>query len=120
MTTIGEYIKTKEAQAEADHHFRKTLNFWLKDGTNKLVKFARGKRGTLDYGKYVIMLVSKPNPDMVRLKIKSKPNIIILWGDFGLIARSVSHKYDNQHWKFYHQNAAAENFYKSQVRSAQH
>ena len=64
MATIGEYIKTKEAQAEADSRFRKTLNFWLRDGKHKLIKFRKGSKGTLDYGKYVIMLETERDSEI--------------------------------------------------------
>lgn len=117
MGTIGEYVKTKAAQAEADSHFRKTLNFWLRERNNKLVKFERGKRGTLDYGKYVIMIISKPNPDMVRLGIKAPQMITILWGDYGILTYATTKGYERRlKWKFYKQKSAAENEYKKQVR----
>ena len=114
MGTYGEYIKTAAAQAEADSKFRKTLNFWLKDNDRKLLKFARGKKGTLNYGRYVIMIVNDHNSATKKNLPKIKPIITILWGDFGLLARSVSH--ENQFWKFYRQKSSAEKKYTDQVR----
>ena len=111
-----EYIKTKEAQAEADSRFRKTLNFWLSDGKHKLIKFRKGSKGTLDYGKYVIMLETERDSEIKRLIPKSKPMVTILWGDFGILARSIFTKDDNQKWKFYKLRSAAEKEYAHRVR----
>lgn len=118
MGTIGEFVKTKAAQAEADSHIRKTLNFWLKGDTRrKVLKYEKGRKGTLNYGRYVIIIETAPDSMLKKINPKAKPSFTLLWGDFGILARAtLSSKNQNQHWKFYRQKVSAEKEFKSQVR----
>ena len=103
MTTYGEYIKTKAAQAEADSKIRKNINKWIKDGF-KLIKYKKGSRGTLDYGKSVLMF----SMDSV---IRPKPYIFVMRWNYGL-----SHSANNIDRKMFKLKSAAEKQYASWVR----
>lgn len=103
MTTYGEYIKTKEAQAEADSKTRKYINKYIKDGF-KLIKYKKGTRGTLDYGKTVLMF----SMDSV---IRSKPYIFVMRWNYGL-----SRPENNIEHKMFKLRSAAEKQYQTWVR----
>ena len=103
MTTYGEYIKTKAAQAEADSKIRKNINKWIKDGF-KLIKYKKGSRGTLDYGKSVLMFSHESI-------IRSKPYIFVMRWNYGL-----SHSSNNIDQKMFKLKSAAEKQYASWVR----
>jgi len=107
MVTYGEFIQTKAAQAEADSKFRKHLNNKIKDGY-KLIKMKRGTRGTLDYGKTILMMSIESALKNINPKIK--PYIFVMRWNFGLL------RGDNPlEFKMYKQKSAAEKQYKTWV-----
>ena len=108
MTTIGEYIKTKAAQTEADSKIRKYINTQIKDGY-KLIKYKKGTRGTLDYGKVVLMFTR--DPALKDINPKAKPHIVVMRWNFGIVRGS--NPYESKLFKL---KSAAEKQYTSWVR----
>ena len=108
MTTIGEYIKTKAAQAEVDSKIRKYINTQIKDGY-KLIKYKKGTRGTLDYGKVVLMFTRESALKDIRPKIK--PNVFVMRWNFGIVRGSNPYEF-----KLFKLKSAAEKQYASWVR----
>ena len=107
MVTYGEFIKTKAAQAEADSRIRKYMNEQIRDGY-KLIKFKKGSRGTLDYGRIVLMM-SRESP-MKEINPKTKPFIFVMRWNFGLVRGTTPIEF-----KMFKQRVAAEKQYKSWV-----
>jgi len=105
MATYGEFIKTKEAQAEADSKIRRHLNNQIKDGY-KLIKSKKGTKGTLDYGMIVLMMSHESS--LKDLIPKSKPYIFVMRWNLGRARTSFEHK-------LYKQRPAAEKQYKRWV-----
>ena len=103
MTTYGEYIKTKEAQAEADSKTRKNINKWIRDGF-KLIKYKKGSRGSLDYGKTVLMFSHES-------VARAKPYIFVMRWNYGLV-----HSSNNLESKMFKLKTAAEDQYKRWVK----
>jgi hypothetical protein len=108
MTTIGEYIKTKAAHAEADSKFRKYLNSQIKDGY-KLIKYKKGTRGTLDYGKSVLMFTRESALKDINPKVK--PYIFIMRWNFGVVRGSNPYEF-----KMFKLKSVAEKQYATWVR----
>lgn len=108
MTTIGEYIKTKAAQAEADSKIRKYINNQIKDGY-KLIKYKKGTRGTLDYGKVVSMFTRESA--LKDINPKAKPYIFVTRWNFGIVRGSKPHEF-----KLFKLKSAAEKQYAMWVR----
>jgi hypothetical protein len=106
MVTYGEFIKTKAAQAEADSKIRKYLNEQLRDGY-KLIKSKKGTRGSLDYGKIVLMMSHESS--LKDINPKAKPYIFVLRWNFG----RAHHSFDSKLFKL---KSAAEKQYTSWVR----
>ena len=113
MGTMGEFIKTKAAQAEADSLIRKYTNELIRDGY-KLVKSKKGKRGTLDYGKIVLMFTKESGLKSIRPN--AKPWYIVHKWDYGILARYVSHTSKNIESKLYKQKSSAEKQYQIWVK----
>lgn len=105
MVTYGEFIKTKAAQAEADSKIRRYLNEQIRDGY-KLIKFKKGTRGTLDYGKIVLMMTKESS--LKNINPKAKPHIFVLRWNYGRAHVSFDHK-------LFKLKSAAEKQYKSWV-----
>jgi hypothetical protein len=85
MTTYGEYIKTKAAQAEADSKYRRYLNAQIKGGYN-LIKSKKGSRGSLDYGKTILLMSHESS--LEDIDPKSKPYFFVMRWNFGLVRGS--------------------------------
>jgi hypothetical protein len=90
--TYGDYLVTREARADSDARIRKYINHTLKEQPGfKLVKYARGPPGTLDYGRAVMMFAHPPGDLAKELnkmrKRKDKDNIWIVKVDFGKMTR---------------------------------
>jgi hypothetical protein len=117
--TYGEFIKTKEAKVKADSHIRKYIHQSLKTiKGSKLVKYARGAPGTLDYGRVVVMLahpMSESSLELARMRNKKpKDYIWILRADFGQLTMAVGDVH--QPIDSYKSKAAAEKKYAEYVR----
>ena len=108
MGTIGEYVKTKAAQSEADSLIRKYTNQLIRDGY-KLIKFKKGKKGTLNYGKIVLMFTKES--DLKSIRPNAKPWLIVHKWDYGILARHIAHTSPNIESKLYKQKASAEKQY---------
>lgn len=108
MATIGEYIKTKAAQVEADSKIRKYINIQVKDGY-KLIKYKKGTRGTLDYGKVVLMFTHESALKDINPKIK--PHIFVMRWNFGIVKSSNPFEF-----KMFKLKSAAERQYASWIR----
>ena len=115
MTTYGEYVKTKEAQKEANEQIREHIKLYTKDGTLKVVKMKMGKPGTLNYGRAVVMFIRKPDPRMLKLHPKYKPFITILSMNYGLIERNFrkGRLFEQYHYRI---RSAADKKFDSEVR----
>ena len=103
MTTYGEYIKTKAAQTEADSKTRKNINKWVRDGF-KLIKYKKGSRGSLDYGKTVLMFSHES-------VARAKPYIFVMRWNYGLV-----HSSNNLESKIFKLKTAAEKQYQTWAR----
>jgi hypothetical protein len=116
--TYGEYINTKEGKVIADSHVRKFINSTLKNlKVAKLVKYERGRPGSLDYGRVVAMFAIPPSElakevNKVRNK-KDKNTIWIVKSDFGRMTRAVG----QVHYPImvYKSSAVAEKKYKDEL-----
>ena len=106
MVTYGEFIKTKAAQAEADSKIRRYLNEQIRDGY-KLIKSKKGTRGSLDYGKIVLMMSKESS--LKDINPKAKPHIFVMRWNFG----RFGHSFDS---KLYKLKSAADKQYASWVR----
>ena len=107
MTTYGEYIKTKAAQSEADSKIRKYLNIQIKDGY-KLIKFKKGSKGSLDYGKIVLMMDKESS--LKNINPKAKPYIFVLRWNFALVRGDKPYDF-----KMFKLRSAAEKHYQRWV-----
>jgi hypothetical protein len=108
MTTYGEYIKTKAAQSEADSHFRRYLNNQIKGGY-KLIKLKKGSRGSLDYGKTVLLMSHESG--LEDIDPKAKPYLFVMRWNFGLVRGSKPLEF-----KMFKLRSAAEKQYQTWVR----
>ncbi|MDD5539770.1 MAG: hypothetical protein PHG61_03660 [Candidatus Marinimicrobia bacterium] len=116
MGTYGEYVKTKEAQKEANREIRSFIKLYTDDGKRKLVKMKMGKPGTLNYGRAVMWFEAKVHPLLLKVNPKRKPVVLIAAVNYSLVARAVSHKVKNLDQWVYSSHAAAKKRYDSEVR----
>jgi len=108
MATIGEYIKTKAAQVEADSKIRKYINNQIKDGY-KLIKYKKGTHGTLDYGKVVLMFTREST--LKDINSKAKPHVCVMRWNFGIVRGSNPYEF-----KLFKLKSAAEKQYATWIR----
>jgi len=115
MVKYGEYIRTRAAKAESDSMIRKHINDQIKRGF-KLIKYQIGKPGTLDYGRAVAMFTHPANPDLKKIRPKTKDFIWVIYMDYSQLARTFIDFENRYSQKIYQQKAAAEKEYNALVR----
>jgi len=115
MTTYGEYVKTREAQKEANEQIRAHIKLYTKDGDLKVIKMKMGNPGTLNYGRAVVMFQRKPDPRMLKINPKFKPFITVLSMNYGLLERNHRSGRLFEQW-LYRIKSAAEKKFASEVR----
>jgi hypothetical protein len=115
MTTYGEYVKTKEAQKEANEQIREHIKLYTNGGERKVIKMKMGKPGTLNYGRAVVMFRGKIDPRILKIKPKYQPTITVLSMNYGFLERMHS-KGRNFDQYLYRSKVAAEKRFASEVR----
>jgi hypothetical protein len=116
MTTYGEYVKTKEAQKEANEHIREHIKLYTSGGERKVIKIKMGKPGTLNYGRAVVMFLGRVDPKLLKIKPKYPPTITVLSMNYGLLERN--HRKGRLFDQYiYRSKAAAEKRFASEVRT---
>jgi hypothetical protein len=115
MTTYGEYVKTKEAQKEANAQIRAHIKLYIERGKQKVIKMKMGKPGTLNYGRAVVMFLGKVDPRLLKIKPKYPPTITVLSMNYGLLERN--HRKGRLFDQYiYRSKSAAEKRFASEVR----
>lgn len=112
----GDYVKTKEAQQEANREIKSLIRLYTSDGERRVAKMKMGSRGTLNYGRAVIMFENKVHPLLLKINPKRKPILTVLSCDYGLVARAVSPRVKNLEQWVYSSHAMAKKRFDSEVR----
>lgn len=111
----GDYVKTREAQKEANEQIRKHIKLYTEGGERKVVKMKMGKPGTLNYGRAVVMFAGKVDPMMLKLRPKFKPVLTVLSMNYGLLERNHRTGRLFEQW-IYTSKSAAEKRFDGEVR----